>query len=284
MAKKNVQVPLMGTSLNDPVPQSYDPAVWPYPIPFEDIVLRVSIEAEPLSKKRARIGRNGGMYTPQDTRDYETSLNLIMSNAVNSTEPDRASKFGLRCIFYRSNRQRIDCDNMIKVVADAATKTGVIWGDDNQVIEIIGRTFLACEVPHTDIVIYKVGNPFPHQKCPECGKEFITFKSTNVKHCSAACASKSKHVTLICRECGEHFDIVQSMAKKRGGFCSRECSMRYHGRKKTQERGPQTWKCQDCGGPVSRKEYTRCRACSMKHRQEPTSNYWRVRYGDKKAS
>lgn len=283
-AKNSQQIPLLGTSLNDPIPQSYDPSVWPYPIPFEDIVLNITIEAEPLSKLRARLGRSGNFYTPRGTRDYETMVSLMMSNAVNTTEPDKENKFGLRCVFYRSNRQRIDCDNMIKVISDAATKTGVIWLDDSQVIEIVGRMFLSCENPHTDVIIYRVGNPFPIplKTCPICGKKFYT-RSINAKHCSIECSNKSKHVTLICKECGKPFDIVQSMAKIRGGFCSRNCCLEWNRKRKRKGKYNPEWRCQYCGKQVSRKEYTRCKACAIKQRKEPTSNYWRVRYGDKNA-
>ena len=240
----------------------FNPLSWPYPVPEQDIVLHLTVDGQPVSKAR---------------REYERRLRGVIQDSLVDYHKDAESSFGLRCMFYRNSRQRIDCDNLIKAVSDAAT--GEVWKDDNQVVEVIGRLFVASDTPHAEIVIYRLPNPAPRKQCLSCGKEFVTYPSLNADYCSQECYQKSTHATVVCKECGKEFEIIQSLAKKRAGFCSRHCSMVYHGRKKTTERGPQTWKCRVCGGPVSRKEYELCRACSMKERMLPTSNYWKVRYG-----
>lgn len=241
----------------------FNPLSWPYPVLECDLVLHLVVDGQPISKARL---------------EYEKRVRAIIHESLNGNSPDAESSFGLRCLFYRNSRQRIDCDNLIKAVSDAAT--GEVWKDDNQVVEVIARLFLASDNARAEIAIYRLPNPSPHKKCLVCGKEFVTYPSVDADYCSQDCYQKSTHATVVCRECGKPFEIVQSLAKIRAGFCSRQCALAYYGKKKTAERGPQTWKCRVCGGPVSRKEYELCRACSMKERMQPTSNYWKLRYGN----
>lgn len=253
----------------------YNILTWPYPIPKDDLVLSLVYDGEPISKQRVRFGAGGTVYTPAKTRHYEKTIGWELRAKLQGIEPDSESKFALRCIFYRSNRQRIDCDNLIKAISDAAT--GVVWQDDNQVLEVIGRLFLKDETPRVEVAIYRIPDTTPAKNCLHCGKRFNTPPSVDSNHCSMECRNNATHVKVTCKECSKEFEIVQSLAKKRAGFCSRDCSVIYHGRQK-RRKGSDLWICQDCGGSVSRKEYVRCRSCSMKHRSDPTSNYWRVRH------
>ena len=255
---------------------NFDPMIWPYKVDEKTVVIRLTVDGQPVSKGRARFTKSGNVYTPEKTKAHESMLKLLMLNKLEASKPDSKSRFGLRCLFYRSTRQRIDCDNLLKAVSDAANN--LVWKDDAQVIEVIGRLFLADENPRTEIVIYKLEDTAPRPKCLNCGEEVLTYPSVGAQYCSTDCYNASMRVDLVCRWCGGKYEVPQSMAKRGKGFCSRQCSREYHGRKKTEEKGPHTWKCIDCGGPVSRKEYERCRACSMAHRQKPTSNYWKLRY------
>lgn len=243
------------------VSETFNPLQWPYPITEQSIVLRIKVDGQPTSKAR---------------KAYEGELRTLMRDALKGALPDKANRFGLRCLFYRDTRQRIDCDNLMKTVSDAAN--GEVWKDDAQVVEIIGRLFLADEAPRAEILIYRVDDPSPRKRCLTCGGEVVTYPSLDGNYCSHECYSKSTRVQVVCKECGESFELPKSLAKRRAGFCSRHCAMTYYGKKKSVERGPSTWKCKDCGAPVSRKEYERCRACSMKERMLPTSNYWNLRY------
>ena len=244
--------------------KTINPLQWPYSVAEQAIVLHIKVDGQPTSKAR---------------RAYENRLRCLMRDMLNGLLPDSANRFGLRCLFYRDTRQRIDCDNLMKAVSDAAT--GVAWKDDAQVVEVIGRLFLASDKPYAEIVIYRVDDPAPRKRCLTCGKEVITYPSTDSNYCSPECYRKSTYVTTTCKECGKEFELVRSLAKKRAGFCSRRCALLFYGRQKTAERGPQTWKCRVCGGPVSRKEYEVCRGFSMKERSLPTSNYWKVRHAPK---
>lgn len=271
-----MQLPLLGQSVASAQPQSYDLMVWPYPVPYEDVLIHLVWDQEPLSKQRPRFGKNGSVYTPAQTKNYELALGFLLLSKLDGAEPDRTNCFGLRCVFYRSTRHRIDCDNMLKAVSDAAN--GRVWKDDNQVIEVIGRLFLASDNPRSEILIYRLPTPFPRQKCLFCEKEFVTYPSQEGKFCSLECHSNSKRVTRTCGECGKSFVVPQSFVKhKVAQYCSRKCSLKHFRDIRITGRESEHWKCIDCGQRVSRKEYKRCRACSMKHRQDPTSNYWKLR-------
>jgi Holliday junction resolvase RusA-like endonuclease len=251
-------------------------ADWPYSVPPSDVVVQVTYEGVPLSKARPRFTRSGAVYTPRQTRDYEDDIALLIRASLNGRSVDAQGKYALRCIFYRPDRHRIDCDNLLKAVSDAAT--GQVWKDDSQVVEVIGRLVAASDHARAEILIHRADDPAPRPTCPMCGNEVTTYPSVGTVHCSAECYSKSTYVTQECRGCGVAFSLPRCYAKRRAGFCSLPCSLAYYGRMKTAKSGPPTWKCQDCGGPVTRKEYVRCRACSMKTRSDPTWDYWQLRH------
>lgn len=249
---------------------------FPYEVDRDGIVLHMIYEGDPISKARPRFGGSGKVYTPAKTKHYEETLRWLIREQLRNLEPDANSRFALRCLFFRATRQRIDCDNLIKAVSDAANEQ--VWKDDAQVMEIFGRLYLFEEHPRAEILIYRIEDSSPRPKCLQCGKEIITYPSVNSQYCSPECFSQSRRVTCVCRECGKEYEIPQSLAQTQAGFCSRVCGVAYHAKQK-RAKGSDLWTCQDCDKPVSRKEYTHCQACSMKHRQEPTSNYWKSRYG-----
>jgi|TARA_Y100000310_G_C20700339_1_gene829125 Holliday junction resolvase RusA-like endonuclease len=152
----------------------FDPIVWPYKLNTKNVLFSLVYEGQPIAKGRPRLGRYR-VYTPTKTRVHEDALIITIRNLYKG-EIDRKSKFGLRCIFYRSNKQRIDCDNLIKCVADAISRSGIVWYDDNQCLEIIGRLFIGAENPRTEFAVYKIKDTTPKNFCAECGKEFEITK------------------------------------------------------------------------------------------------------------
>lgn len=58
---------------------------------------------------------------------------------------------GLVCLFFRPDRQRIDVDNLLKHVCDAAN--GVLWVDDTQCTAIAGVIGLDRDDPRTVIAV-----------------------------------------------------------------------------------------------------------------------------------
>jgi Holliday junction resolvase RusA-like endonuclease len=156
------------------------------------VVIKLTVEGEPISKARARLGRYGNFYTPEKTKGYENYLRIRIKSKLGGREPDKDSYFGVRAIFYRSNRQRIDCDNLMKSVFDAGNE--LIYKDDKQVTELFGKLFLASPNPRVEFIFYRVKDTTPKQKCAVCGNEFIRPPGYVYKNgfCSHTCRNKSK--------------------------------------------------------------------------------------------
>lgn len=248
-----------------------DPLIFPYPIEPSDVIVQFTYLGQPKAVNDACREKVRGKA------NYRQAISDLINKFKVVTAVDFQSRFSLRCLFFRDSRQKIDCDNLLKAISDSAT--GIIWGDDAQVTEIYGKLILFAEQARVEVVIYRIDDPTPRPECPTCGKPVKTYPSWPVRYCSMACRNKPLRVTSICRQCGESFELPQSVAKVGKGFCSRRCSITYHSRLRSAKDGRPTWKCKVCDGAVSRKEYERCRGCSMKHRQDPSSNYWKVRYG-----
>lgn len=250
------------------------------PIQFDDdkIIAEIEIEIEPLSKARPRFGGSGKVYTPAKTVAYERALALHMRQAMAGRAPV-ATRVGLACVFHRKNNQRVDCDNMIKAVSDAANR--IIWIDDMQCVEIYARLHRNSERPRVVMIFYGI-DEVHGQPCAHCKKVFRRPPSLMGDCCSVACSQQTKRIDVICKHCGKTFSQPQSLAARSKGYCSRECGMiALANRKKAN--GRDKWICADCGGHVTRKEYEVCRGCSMKRRGDPTSNYWKLRHGPKTA-
>lgn len=75
-----------------------------------------------------------------------------------------------------------------------------------------------CSIECKKIGIYK--------SCPVCGKQFYTYPSRPITHCSVWCASSAGRVERICERCGNKFFIKKAhMLKKIGAgkYCSKTC-------------------------------------------------------------
>lgn len=238
---------------------------WPYTIAEDNRVVVATYNGVPLGKQRPRFSR-GRVYTPNQTKVYEGNLQALFVEQLGTISPDGERKFGLRCLFFRPNRQRIDCDNLIKAVSDAAT--GIVWKDDSQVLEIIGRLYVACESPRTEILIHLIEDLSPRESCKQCGKQIIVYPSVGTKFCSKKCWVANKRTLLKCDGCGSQYLVPNNQARKKKqlyhrSFCTRQCAVAFYERKHTPKRGRKIWPCVTCGNPVSRPEYKRCFSCRI---------------------
>ena len=266
-----------------------------------EVVARFSVEGEPISKSRARFTKRGSKtvtYTPQKTLDGEKKMADGFKAAAENHEPDSVGAFGVSCLFVNGTRQRRDVDNMIKLVLDGLNK--VAWADDNQVSEVSARkeyTKVRADA-HTEVIVYRVGKHHRRTKpCAQCGVDFDIYDSTEniVKFCSQKCqdqeradrmrrtcercgvefhadktarrfctrecAYASKRVDVDCTECGTTFN-KQKCHVREVNYCSGKCNKAASVRK-LKAGGWRAGDCQQCGGPVTRKEYKRCMSCRM---------------------
>jgi Holliday junction resolvase RusA-like endonuclease len=146
-------------------------------------------DGEPISKARSRFTRQGNSYTPAGVAAAQSRLALRFA-----TLDIFRGNVGVGCVFYRSSQQRIDTDNLMKLVLDAGTEGGM-WADDSQVTAIVGRTEFDAEHPRTLIVM------MPHvssltrgsehwPRCRTCRKQFNPTGRKNPVYCSAACRTR----------------------------------------------------------------------------------------------
>ena len=245
----------------------------------ERILLSAVIEGDPVAHERPRLGKHGNTYTPRPTQAYKEKVAWLIKSLVKPAS-DPHERYGVRAIFCRSNRQRIDVDNLLKSILDACTWAHV-WCDDSQVREISATLLTAQPSPRVEFIVYRFCDPSPVALCKGCRTPLHQGKGRGRVYCSKVCADKSKRATLHCVTCKRLFDLPQSLAVMPSGkprrFCSRPCSRAFYSAERRQN-GSDKWRCKHCGGRVSRKEYTQCKACLIRRRKADASNFWKLRH------
>lgn len=224
---------------------------------------------DPASKARARwSSKSHRTYTPAKTVAAQELLEEAFRKALNGQRLE--GNVAIAAVFYRPNHQRIDADNLMKLVLDAATKAGV-WIDDSQVTAQASVVELDAELPRTIVAIGPTASTLNRgeltQVCPRCGKRFRVVRSIKPrKYCSRSCAQPTS--VARCARCGEPFK--RRSAGQR--YCSRTCAQRdpLHRQAIASSRPHPT--CANCGGRVSRREYLRCSNCTPKGRRRGSKN------------
>lgn len=266
-----------------------------------EAVAHFTIDGEPQSKARARVTFKNGKasaYTPRQTQAAEETVAWMFRQA-GGRGPDAESTFGVFAVFFCGTRQRRDVDNMLKLILDGLNK--VAWKDDAQVTEVSGR--LTRGVPasqaRSEIVVYRTesamsGGLVESVSCEQCAAPIRVYRSTRNRrfcsrecladhrreftpreclecgkpttrgglHCSVACMRAGNSQSRLCPGCGAEFVAAKRSSQK---FCSAEChAADSRGRQLVR---PTKTKCADCGAPVSKSRYTRCRGCAIMHRR-----------------
>ena len=130
--------------------------------------MKFIIHAVPYPKGRPKVARNGHVYTPTATREYEE---LIVSewNIQHGKAAPIENPIAVRVMFYmpipkatsKKARERMaaglevpakkpDIDNLLKAVLDALN--GKCYHDDNQLVEISAKKLYSTE-PRTEVFI-----------------------------------------------------------------------------------------------------------------------------------
>jgi crossover junction endodeoxyribonuclease RusA len=127
-------------------------------------VVRLTVPGDPVAKGRPRLGRNGNVYTPAQTRDAEHAIGWRFKQAYPGWEPFDAPVFVdlvFRCAPVerhpdgRFKRQPIDCDNAAKLVLDALN--AICWTDDALVVRLTVAMIRDSDDPGTDVTIGRIG-------------------------------------------------------------------------------------------------------------------------------
>lgn len=96
--------------------------------------MKFTLDGEPQSKQRPRRGKGRHVYTPEATVEREADVVRAFLGQVHADERrvvDAENAWCLRLVFYRYERTKRDCDNLIKLVQDALN--GHAYADDSQV-------------------------------------------------------------------------------------------------------------------------------------------------------
>lgn len=215
----------------------------------------VTINGAPWSKSRPRFAR-GRTYTAREDADAEKRTLSYLTRVKPYT-----GNVALGCVFFRPNRQRIDADNLLKHVCDAAN--GVIWADDSQITAIMGRVELDPANPRTVVVIGEHistltrGTDF-HLPCPVCGTPVPNESRVT---CSMECSLiyrgyQSLAEPVPCKQCGKPF-VRQTKTRS---LCSDNCRVEWlRGARKKAAR-PFS-RCFTCGKELAHRRDGQCRDC-----------------------
>lgn len=90
---------------------------------------KIEIQARPVPKARPRLGVNGRLYTPRETKEFEELVGWYTRSVVrNPTEKP------VRVHIDIFSKTRADIDNIAKAILDGLN--GVAFLDDRQVVEL----------------------------------------------------------------------------------------------------------------------------------------------------
>lgn len=184
------------------------------------------VEGEPRSKARPRFSGNGHAYTPTKQREAELSLAWRFRAAI--AEP-MDGNLAVVCLFFRRTHGRVDVDNMLKHVLDAAN--GICWKDDMQVTAILGVVELDRDNPRTVLAIAPHSSTMdraslPASTCRRCGAAFQPTRGRERRgFCSPTCAARARGHDLTalvaCGRCGVQFKRKNYKQQ----FCTTACRL-----------------------------------------------------------
>ena len=113
--------------------------------------IKFIVKGKPVAKGRPRFTRSGHAYTPQKTRDYESIVAWLSTEAMGDLEPfDGVCKVSIKAFFKTpktgsknlnigdggnlAHIKRPDCDNIAKIICDSMN--GIVYKDDAQIYSL----------------------------------------------------------------------------------------------------------------------------------------------------
>jgi crossover junction endodeoxyribonuclease RusA len=107
------------------------------------------VPGQPVPKARPRLGRNGHVYTPKLTRDYERLVGLCARGGGFLRPLMGPVAVTLRLWF--PDRRRRDIDNSAKSILDGLN--GVAYADDSQVADLHVTRHIDAADPRAEVSI-----------------------------------------------------------------------------------------------------------------------------------
>jgi len=90
---------------------------------------KIEIQTKPVPKARPRLGANGRMYTPKETREFEELIGWTTRSVVRKPI-EKPVKVNIDVY----SKTRADFDNIAKAILDGLS--GVAFIDDRQVVDL----------------------------------------------------------------------------------------------------------------------------------------------------
>lgn len=99
------------------------------------------------------------MYETADAKKYKKDFIKYVKQEVKKQNwnliPNKTQHFYVDCVFYFGRIDQ-DANNYFKIMLDAITDTGLIWLDDNVVLERVNRIYYDSDNPRIEIEIKPV--------------------------------------------------------------------------------------------------------------------------------
>ena len=99
----------------------------------------ITIPGKIVAKERPRKGRSGRFYTPKKTAEYERLIAFLILSDKQKGKIKKGEKCKVSIRAYFKKKQRMDADNVAKIILDGANK--MIYDDDRQVKELNVKIF-----------------------------------------------------------------------------------------------------------------------------------------------
>lgn len=220
----------------------------------------IVIPGEPASKSRPRFTRKGKPYRTKEDVDAEQRTAAHIRRVF--PEP-WTGNMAVGCVFFRPNKQRIDVDNMLKHVCDAANH--IAWLDDSQITALYGIAEMDAAEPRTIIVFTThtsslVRGSDNMRPCERCSKPFPLMGTSKKRFCGKSCSYKARghdlNEPVHCKHCKRPFRRTTTAQT----MCSREC-WADHLRGKAKARAKPKSVCPGCGKTLAHSRGGRCREC-----------------------
>lgn len=107
---------------------------------------KIEIQTKPVPKARPRLGVNGRMYTPRETREFEELIGWTTRSVVRKPI-EKPVKVNIDVY----SKTRADIDNIAKAILDGLS--GIAFIDDRQVVDLRIRKLSPVDCEKIVIVI-----------------------------------------------------------------------------------------------------------------------------------